>query len=145
MGATPGYNRGPSGTSPSGAGAGEQERRQKGRQLTPQTRLHPNNDTLGSEVVILSRLESHPWEAAYVLHGPVDATDSKTYVVPLHHDATSLLMSARRVRSRSKPPATARPAHSAKPPASLANKTEVVCIVRCRWQVFHARVSNGVA
>jgi type I restriction enzyme M protein len=32
---------------------------------------------------ILSRLESHLWEAANILRGPVDAADFKTYVFPL--------------------------------------------------------------
>src|SRR4051812_39831530 len=31
----------------------------------------------------LSRLESHLWEAANILRGPVDAADFKTYVFPL--------------------------------------------------------------
>ncbi len=32
---------------------------------------------------VLSRLESHLWEAANILRGPVDAADFKTYVFPL--------------------------------------------------------------
>jgi type I restriction enzyme M protein len=31
----------------------------------------------------LSALESHLWEAANILRGPVDAADFKTYVFPL--------------------------------------------------------------
>ena len=31
----------------------------------------------------LSQLESHLWEAANILHGPVDAANFKTYVFPL--------------------------------------------------------------
>jgi type I restriction enzyme M protein len=31
----------------------------------------------------LSQLESHLWEAANILRGPVDAADFKTYVFPL--------------------------------------------------------------
>jgi type I restriction enzyme M protein len=31
----------------------------------------------------LSKLESHLWEAANILRGPVDAADFKTSVVPL--------------------------------------------------------------
>ena len=31
----------------------------------------------------LSKLESHLWEAANILRGPVDAADFKTYVFPL--------------------------------------------------------------
>ena len=33
--------------------------------------------------VSLSQLESHLWEAANILRGPVDAADFKTYVFPL--------------------------------------------------------------
>ena len=33
--------------------------------------------------VTLSQLESHLWEAANILRGPVDAADFKTYVFPL--------------------------------------------------------------
>ena len=33
--------------------------------------------------VSLNRLESHLWEAANILRGPVDAADFKTYVFPL--------------------------------------------------------------
>src|SRR5947207_15785553 len=32
---------------------------------------------------LLSQLESHLWEAANILSGPVDAADFKTYVFPL--------------------------------------------------------------
>ena len=35
------------------------------------------------EILDLSRLESHLWEAANILRGPVDAADFKTYVFPL--------------------------------------------------------------
>jgi type I restriction enzyme M protein len=31
----------------------------------------------------LNQLESHLWEAANILRGPVDAADFKTYVFPL--------------------------------------------------------------
>ena len=34
-------------------------------------------------MVTLSQLESHLWEAANILRGPVDAADFKTYVFPL--------------------------------------------------------------
>jgi type I restriction enzyme M protein len=34
-------------------------------------------------MTILSQLESHLWEAANILRGPVDAADFKTYVFPL--------------------------------------------------------------
>src|SRR3982750_4513470 len=33
--------------------------------------------------VSLSQLESHLWEAANILRGPVDAADFKTYIFPL--------------------------------------------------------------
>ncbi len=33
--------------------------------------------------VTLNQLESHLWEAANILRGPVDAADFKTYVFPL--------------------------------------------------------------
>jgi type I restriction enzyme M protein len=32
---------------------------------------------------LLSKLESHLWEAANILRGPVDAADFKTYIFPL--------------------------------------------------------------
>lgn len=34
-------------------------------------------------MVNLSELESHIWEAANILRGPVDAADFKTYLFPL--------------------------------------------------------------
>lgn len=36
-----------------------------------------------SEAISLTRLESHLWEAANILRGPVDAADFKTFVFPL--------------------------------------------------------------
>lgn len=36
-----------------------------------------------SDAITLSQLESHLWEAANILRGPVDAADFKTYVFPL--------------------------------------------------------------
>ena len=36
-----------------------------------------------SAVVTLSQLESHLWESANILRGPVDAADFKTYIFPL--------------------------------------------------------------
>ena len=36
-----------------------------------------------SEPITLGQLESHLWEAANILRGPVDAADFKTYVFPL--------------------------------------------------------------
>lgn len=35
------------------------------------------------ETISLSQLESHLWEAANILRGPVDAADFKSYVFPL--------------------------------------------------------------
>jgi type I restriction enzyme M protein len=37
----------------------------------------------GIQVLTLSQLESHLWESANILRGPVDAADFKTYVFPL--------------------------------------------------------------
>ncbi len=34
-------------------------------------------------VFILSDLESHLWESANILRGPVDAADFRTYIFPL--------------------------------------------------------------
>ena len=36
-----------------------------------------------AHTVTLNQLESHLWEAANILRGPVDAADFKTYVFPL--------------------------------------------------------------
>ena len=36
-----------------------------------------------STILSLGQLESHLWEAANILRGPVDAADFKTYVFPL--------------------------------------------------------------
>lgn len=38
---------------------------------------------MGTPTITLSALESHLWEAANILRGPVDAADFKTYVFPL--------------------------------------------------------------
>ena len=38
---------------------------------------------MATNATILSQLESHLWEAANILRGPVDAADFKTYVFPL--------------------------------------------------------------
>ena len=38
---------------------------------------------MNSSNLALSQLESHLWEAANILRGPVDAADFKTYVFPL--------------------------------------------------------------
>ena len=42
-----------------------------------------DNNGRPQEIVTLSQLESHLWEAANILRGPVDAADFKTYVFPL--------------------------------------------------------------
>src|SRR5713101_6677895 len=41
------------------------------------------NRRMTVHTVTLSQLESHLWEAANILRGPVDAADFKTYVFPL--------------------------------------------------------------
>ncbi len=41
------------------------------------------NQQITSDGAALNRLESHLWEAANILRGPVDAADFKTYVFPL--------------------------------------------------------------
>ena len=41
------------------------------------------NNKNGMNGVALNQLESHLWEAANILRGPVDAADFKTYVFPL--------------------------------------------------------------
>jgi type I restriction enzyme M protein len=38
---------------------------------------------MNNPAMSLSQLESHLWEAANILRGPVDAADFKTYVFPL--------------------------------------------------------------
>src|SRR5208337_1789828 len=39
--------------------------------------------TMPDQAISVSQLESHLWEAANILRGPVDAADFKTYVFPL--------------------------------------------------------------
>lgn len=38
---------------------------------------------LSDSSTTLSQLESHLWESANILRGPVDAADFKTYIFPL--------------------------------------------------------------
>ena len=38
---------------------------------------------MSDQTVTLSQLESHRWEFANILRGPVDAADFKTYIFPL--------------------------------------------------------------
>ena len=38
---------------------------------------------MNGDALDVSQLESHLWEAASILRGPVDAADFKTYVFPL--------------------------------------------------------------
>jgi type I restriction enzyme M protein len=38
---------------------------------------------MATEFLTLSQLESHLWKAAWLLKGPVDAADFKTYIFPL--------------------------------------------------------------
>src|SRR5205809_5077803 len=47
-------------------------------------KLTSSNGRLPAEkIVTLSHLESHLWESANILRGPVDAADFKSYVFPL--------------------------------------------------------------
>ena len=41
------------------------------------------NRRMTNNTITLNQLESHLWEAANILRGPVDAADFKTYVFPL--------------------------------------------------------------
>ena len=43
----------------------------------------PTTTATSRTTIELSQLESHLWEAANILRGPVDAADFKTYVFPL--------------------------------------------------------------
>ena len=65
----------------------------------------------------LSQLESHFWEAANILRGPVDAADFKTYVFPLlffkrlsdvHDEEYDASRVSGRVRAYSSDPTTSR-------------------------------------
>jgi type I restriction enzyme M protein len=38
---------------------------------------------VGHTLIELNKLESHLWEAANILRGPVDAADFKTYIFPM--------------------------------------------------------------
>ena len=56
---------------------GQGKSRKKNERPAVQARLE------GSATIPLNHLESHLWEAANILRGPVDAADFKTYVFPL--------------------------------------------------------------
>ena len=45
--------------------------------------VKPLDSGMPTPTVNVSQLESHLWEAANILRGPVDAADFKTYVFPL--------------------------------------------------------------
>lgn len=63
--------------------------------LSPHNQAHSKNGTkvilctrgvsesMSNQSVSLSQLESHLWESANILRGPVDAADFKTYIFPL--------------------------------------------------------------
>jgi type I restriction enzyme M protein len=55
--------------------------KKKSKRSTPLP-ANPNNGASTDELSV-GRLESHLWEAANILRGPVDAADFKTYVFPL--------------------------------------------------------------
>ncbi len=44
---------------------------------------HDENNLMREAPITLSQLESHLWESANILRGPVDAADFKTYIFPL--------------------------------------------------------------
>ncbi len=50
---------------------------------SPSATARDSNTQSPISITDLSRLESHLWEAANILRGPVDAADFKTYVFPL--------------------------------------------------------------
>jgi type I restriction enzyme M protein len=53
-----------------------------------------------TSATLLSQLESHLWEAANILRGPVDAADFKTYVFPLLFLSESPMSMTRSTPSR---------------------------------------------
>ncbi len=54
----------------------------KGTQLAFSVAQDEKNGAVLSTALDLSTLESHLWEAANILRGPVDAADFKTYIFP---------------------------------------------------------------
>src|SRR5688500_5695429 len=54
-----------------------------GNQLAFSIISNGDNGLALSTTIDLAKLESHLWEAANILRGPVDAADFKTYVFPL--------------------------------------------------------------
>ena len=53
-----------------------------------------------ASTVTLNQLESHLWEAANILRGPVDAADFKTYVFPSCSSSASPTCMTRSIRRR---------------------------------------------
>ena len=53
-----------------------------------------------ANTVTLNQLESHLWEAANILRGPVDAADFKTYVFPLFSSSASPMCMTKNTRRR---------------------------------------------
>lgn len=55
--------------------------------LPGETMTHEKNNkskiVVSDQTVTLNQLESHLWESANILRGPVDAADFKTYIFPL--------------------------------------------------------------
>ncbi len=52
-------------------------------EFLPHRPEHQRNSPMSNGTTTVSELESHLWEAANILRGPVDAADFKTYVFPL--------------------------------------------------------------
>ncbi len=51
--------------------------------MTSMAAVQASQATLPGTTITISQLESHLWEAANILRGPVDAADFKTYIFPL--------------------------------------------------------------
>lgn len=58
---------------------------------------------LSDQQITLSQLESHLWESANILRGPVDAADFKTYIFPLLFFKRISTSGTRSTRSRTMP------------------------------------------